>query len=74
MATPRPNPSSSVVHESAGKDLERAWKDAETEAAARASLLQCWGGEYNQVSVQVWGRIGVDGDKTLLAQSDWEAL
>lgn len=74
MATARPDPSSSMVHEQAREDLERAWKDAEAEAAAGAGELQrgCW--EHNQVSVQVWGRSGVDGHPTLLTQSDWEEL
>ena len=74
MASARPNPSSSMVHEQAIKDLERAFKDAEAEATASSSVLQRGGGEYNQVSVQVWGRSGVEGHQTLLAQSDWEEL
>jgi hypothetical protein len=72
MATARPNPSSSVVHEQARKDLERTWKEARAEVAASSSVLQCGGGEYNQVSIQVWGRSGVEGHPTLLSQSDWE--
>ena len=74
MESRAPDSSISVVHESAGKELERAWKDATAEAAARSSLLQCWPREYSQISVQVWGRDGMEGDQKLLAQSDWEAL
>lgn len=74
MATARPNPSSSVVHESAGKDLERALENAKAEVAASSSVLQRGGGEYNQVSIQVWGRSGVEGHPTLLTFSDWEEL
>lgn len=74
MASARPDSSSSMVHEQNGKNLERAWKDAESEAAARSSLLQCWGGEYSEITVQVWGRSRMEGHTTLLAQSDWEAL
>lgn len=72
MAAARSNPVSSMVHESDGEDLVRAIKEADAEVAASSSVLQCGGGEYNQVSVQVWGRTGVEGHQTLLAQSDWE--